>query len=278
MEEEQVLYEEFLEDRNSLIQIIYLLEKNINKLLIFKRLLYSYYNKLSKLQRYNNYLKRFRKKEIIEKLISNYIIKLNSEIPNRKFIIYEPSGNKTKIEVKKTAKVQAIANFMLKKIDINHVVENDNNIIFHKPVLYIVDYKNGNCLNLNNTVVEEIPENFDTIFIVIELVTKSKESYYKNININLLPDLLPDLLPEPIYSTYDKYNITTIYYIQNNKIYSYCIKPKLNENTLKKLETINNRGYNRRYNFKCKRNNSQRHKTCRAKFMKTNSQKRTLRR
>ena len=255
MEEEQVLYEEFLEDRNSLIQIIYLLEKNINKLLIFKRLLYSYYNKLSKLQRYNNYLKRFRKKEIIEKLISNYIIKLNSEIPNRKFIIYEPSGNKTKIEVKKTAKVQAIANFMLKKIDINHVVENDNNIIFHKPVLYIVDYKNGNCLNLNNTVVEEIPENFDTIFIVIELVTKSKESYYKNININLLPDLLPDLLPEPIYSTYDKYNITTIYYIQNNKIYSYCIKPKLNENTLKKLETINNRGYNRRYNFKCKRNN-----------------------
>ena len=44
MEEEQALYEEFLEDRNSLIQIIDILEKNINESLLFKTLLYSYYN------------------------------------------------------------------------------------------------------------------------------------------------------------------------------------------------------------------------------------------
>ena len=126
----------------------------------------------------NVFVKLTKARSWFEKLISNsIIIELNSEIPNRKFIIYELSGNNRKSEVKKTAKVQAIANFMLKKMDIKPVVEDENNIIFQKLVLFIDVYKNGNCLNLNNTVVEEIPENFDTIFIVIELETKSKESY-----------------------------------------------------------------------------------------------------
>lgn len=257
-------YQQYLEDRKSLSHIIKDLEKCKTNPTLFDCRLFSYYDRLKNMEKYDEHLARFEAEGDFEKRI---------------ICLYHPDGRSQLISISENATCVVIRMNIFRLFNFDPRIETEDEVITYSPQLFMSGCEDE--VDLKKTINEVIPQCDDMstvtpMFILIGVTHGPK----------------PVIEPVIEYN-YDNYNYDNYNYIDNTltfksiyrkqryiNYYNFITLEKLirklysnNSNNSNNRKTIVRPNFRRHsYNFKLTSKKFQQYK-----FMKTNSQKRTLR-